>query len=85
MSNQYNTSAGGSIDGDGAPSNDTIMAGQDELNELRRQLEEQEQKLRKLKAEERINNIILALLGAAAKKGAEVSTDGEKKAKAEGK
>ncbi|KAI6839567.1 hypothetical protein KC332_g6543 [Hortaea werneckii] len=86
MSDQYNSTADGLSGGDGAPSNDTITAGQyDELNELLRQVEEQEQKLRELKAEERIANKRLAILGVVAKKAAESPLDEEDKARAEGK
>ncbi|GAB1742546.1 hypothetical protein NU219Hw_g8087t1 [Hortaea werneckii] len=79
MSNQYNTSAGDSAGGDGQrPS--TFQ----ELDELRRQVQEQEQQLRELEAHKNLSDIAQALLGAAAKTALQSYPNGEIKAEAEG-
>ncbi|KAI7163600.1 hypothetical protein KC349_g1273 [Hortaea werneckii] len=77
MSNQYNPSAGSAGDVQ-RPS--TFQ----ELEELRRQVQEQEQQLRELEAQKTLSDVAQALLGAAAKTALQSYPNGEIKAEAEG-
>ncbi|KAI7162527.1 hypothetical protein KC316_g12594 [Hortaea werneckii] len=62
MSNQYNTSAGGSAGDDGDGQRHFTFQ---ELDELRHQVQEQEQQLRELEARKTLSDVAQALLGAA--------------------